>query len=785
MGTTGAMAGRHIRVRGLVQGVGFRPHVWRLAQALDIAGDVANDGDGVIIHAWGAPAALDRFQDRLRGEAPPLARIDAIEVAPHGGPPPGGFIIAASVAGTARTGIVPDAATCPACRAELFDPADRRRGYAFGNCTHCGPRLSIVSAIPYDRANTAMAAFPMCPACAAEYADPADRRFHAQPTACPACGPRLWLEPAPVAGTDPLDAAAALLRAGGIVAVKGIGGFHLVCDATSSTTVMELRRRKARDAKPFAVMARSVDEIGRYCRLDDATCALLQSPAAPIVLLARRPDGAPLPDGLAPGQDHLGVMLPYTPLHHLLMARMDGPLVMTSGNRSDEPQVISNEDARGRLAGLADAWLMHDRAILNRLDDSVVAATRGAPVILRRARGYAPAPLPLPPGFDGLPPTLAMGGELKATFCLLRDGQAILSQHIGDLENAAALDDYGAMLRLYRELFDFTPAVVAVDAHPDYLSTTLGAALARECGARLVRVGHHHAHMAACLADAGIGVGDGGEGAFGLILDGLGLGGDGTLWGGEILRGGYHGVTRAAHIAPAALAGGAAAMREPWRNLVAQLRLAFGDAWRTRAAPVRHHLPPDAQVAVLERMLETGTNTPPCSSAGRLFDAVAAALGIHPARIGHEAQAAMALEALARPHMAAARSYPVALGGGDPVVIGWLPMWEALLADLRVGEAPGLVAARFHLGFAEAMASAAARLGAGIGTIVALSGGVLQNRIILHELQARLRAVGCRPVTHARVPANDGGLALGQAVLAALGTSIPTPAACTSRPKAR
>ncbi|MEE3624072.1 carbamoyltransferase HypF [Nitrospirillum sp. BR 11752] len=525
------MAARRIRVRGLVQGVGFRPHVWRLARALDIAGSVANDGEGVVIHVWGDAATLDGFQNRLRDEAPPLARIDSVEAWPHDGPAPRGFTIAASATGTVRTGIVPDAATCPACRAELFDPANRRQGYAFGNCTHCGPRLSIVRAIPYDRVNTAMAAFRMCPDCAAEYANPADRRFHAQPTACPACGPRLWLEPTPDAGTDPLDAAAALLRAGGIVAVKGIGGFHLACDAANTAAVTELRRRKARDAKPFALMARTVDEVGRYCQLDDMASTLLLSPAAPIVLLPRRPDGPPLPDGLAPDQDHLGFMLPYTPLHHLLLARLDGPLVMTSGNRSDEPQEITNEGARDRLAGLADAWLMHDRAILNRLDDSLVATTSEAPAILRRARGYAPAPLALPPGFDGLPPTLAMGGELKATFCLLRDGQAILSQHIGDLENAAALDDYRALLRLYRDLYDFTPAVIAVDAHPDYLSTTLGAALAQECGARLVPVGHHHAHMAACLVDGGIGLAEGGEGAFGVILDGLGLGTDGTLWG--------------------------------------------------------------------------------------------------------------------------------------------------------------------------------------------------------------------------------------------------------------
>lgn len=748
-------------MRGLVQGVGFRPHVWRLARELRLTGRVANDGEGVIVEVWGEEAALDAFVRLVADEAPPLARVDVVEESPGDGPAPGDFTIVASARGAVDTGIVPDAATCPACRAELFDPADRRHGYAFGNCTHCGPRLSIVRAIPYDRANTAMAAFPMCPDCAAEYADPADRRFHAQPTACPVCGPKLWLEP-PEPG-EPLAATARLLRSGKIVAIKGIGGFHLACDAANADAVAELRRRKIRDSKPFALMGRSLAEIERYCVVDEGSRALLTSPAGPIVLLAKRADGVPLPPGLAPDQDHLGFMLPHTPLHHLLLAELDGPLVMTSGNRSDEPQVTGNDAARERLSGIADAWLLHDRDIVNRVDDSVVAVAATGPVMIRRARGYAPAPINLHPDFRDSPPVLAMGGELKATFCLLRKGQAILSQHIGDLEDAAALGDYRAMLDLFRRLFDFTPQVVAVDAHPDYLSTKLGEDLAAACGARLHRIPHHHAHMAACLADAGLGLAA--DDALGLILDGLGLGADGTLWGGEVLRGGFGPARRVGHIVPVPLPGGAAAMREPWRNLLAHLRLAFGAGWRDRAGALLRALPAEPALGLVERMIDSGLNSPSCSSAGRLFDAVAAALGLHPARIHHEGQAAMALEALARPFIANQSPYPAAVTDG---VVHWAPLWEALLRDLDDGTPPGVIAARFHLGFIEAMTElTVGAAGGGPAPIVALSGGVLHNRIVLDGLVSRLTAHGLRPLPHRQVPAGDGGLALGQAVLAA------------------
>lgn len=745
-GATLALEGRRIRVRGLVQGVGFRPFVWRLARDLGLAGDVRNDGEGVLIAAWGGGAALDALEARLRAEAPPLARVASVEVAVLNGSAPQGFCIADSGGGEAHTAIPPDAATCPACLAEVQDLAERRHGYAFANCTHCGPRLSIAHAIPWDRPNTAMATFPLCPACRAEYDDPADRRFHAQPIACPVCGPRLWLEGAE-GGGDPIAATAALLREGAIVAIKGLGGFHLACDALNADAVAELRRRKARDAKPFALMAACPEAL---CEVSEAARVLLESAAAPIVLLPRR---APVPAALAPDQDHLGVMLPATPLHHLLLEAFGGPLVMTSGNRSDEPQVIDNEEARERLGAIADAFLMHDRPILNRLDDSVLALDEAqAPMPLRRARGFAPAPITLP--FADLPATLAMGGELKATFALIGGGEAIVSQHIGDLEQASALDDYRAMIELYRRLFTFTPKIVAVDAHAGYLSTQLGEALARESGARLIRVAHHHAHMAACLADNGVGEGE----HLGLLLDGLGLGEEGALWGGEILAGGYRAARRVGGLAAVPLIGGVAAMREPWRNLLAHLRHAFGRDWRAQAQPVLAHLPDPARLKLAEAMLESGTHCPPCSSAGRLFDAVAAALGLHPARISHEGQAAMALETLARPFADQEAPYPLGYGA---------PLWRTLLADLAAGVEPGRIAARFHLGLAEALAQQAARHGTR-GQVVALSGGVMQNRVLLAALRARLRARGLVPLAHRQVPANDGGLALGQGIVAAL-----------------
>jgi len=749
---------RQIRLRGLVQGVGFRPFVWRLARELGLTGQVANDAQGVLIAAWGPPAALDALQTRLRAEAPPLSRITALESTPLAAAPPPSFTIAASGQGAAPlTQISPDAATCPACLAEVQTPAERRHAYPFANCTHCGPRLTIARAIPWDRTQTSMADFPLCPACAAEYANPADRRFHAQPIACPTCGPHLWLEGAGE-GTnhpDPIPTAAALLRAGHILAIKGLGGFHLACDALNQAALHTLRQRKARDAKPFALMA-TLAQAEALCTISPAARALLTSPAAPIVLLPIRP-GSAIPPGLAPDQDHLGIMLPATPLHHHLLAAVAGPLVMTSGNLSDEPPATTNTQARTHLAPIADALLLHNRPIENRLDDSLLALDEAdTPIPLRRARGYAPAPIALP--FENLPETLAMGGELKATFALIRGGEAILSPHIGDLEHAAALDDYRAILALYRRLFAFTPKIIAIDAHPGYLSSQLGEALATETGARLIRVPHHHAHMAACLADNAI---PPGEIHLALLLDGLGLGPDGALWGGELLRGDYTTATRLAHLPAVPLIGGAAAMKEPWRNLLAHLRHALGPDWRAQSAPLLAHLPDPARLSLAESMIDTATLCPPCSSAGRLFDAVAAALGLAPPRLSHEGQAAMALETLARPFALREAPWPI------PPANSLAALWRALLSDLAKGIAPGRIAARFHLTLAQWLADTAAAQ-ATPGQRVALSGGVMQNRILLSALRAALRAHGLIPLAHTQVPANDGGLSLGQGVIAAL-----------------
>ncbi|GAB4356400.1 MAG: carbamoyltransferase HypF [Oricola sp.] len=770
MATADDISGFRIRVRGLVQGVGFRPHVWRLAREAGLAGHVLNDGAGVAIEAWGNRPAVDEFLRRLEADAPPLARIDAVEQEPLAGRPAHpDFRITESEGGAVSTGIVPDAATCPQCLAEIMDPADRRHGYAFTNCTHCGPRLSIVRGIPYDRSKTSMAAFAMCPDCAGEYGDPADRRFHAQPNACPVCGPKLWLEDAAgrVPCEDPVAEVAARLRAGAIAAIKGIGGFHLACDATNGPAVDALRARKRRAAKPFALMAKDVSQIRRFCRVSEKEEELLEAVSAPIVLLDNA--GEQLAPGVAPGQARTGFMLPYTPLHHLLMAAVDVPLVMTSGNMSEEPQAIDNDDARRRLSGIADVWLMHDRDIVNRLDDSVMRVDAPGPQVLRRARGLAPEPIRLAQGMAGTLPVLAMGGELKSTVCLAKDGRAVVSQHIGDLEEAATHADYRKAVALYRDIFRFDPAVIAVDLHPDYLSTQWGETLAAETGARLVRVQHHHAHLASCLAEHGVEPGD--DHAVGIVLDGLGLGPDGTIWGGEILSGGYRGFERAGHFAPVALPGGARAIREPWRNAVAHLAAAFGESWRERISgtPAATMLA-DKPVATLEKMIGQGVNAPLSSSAGRLFDAVAAMLGICPGVQQYEGQAAMETEALAATHLDGAGGYPVAFSKtSGKTVLSWAPLWEALSDDLRDGEPAGAIAARFHLGLAGALVETAIAAAEQSGTRrIALSGGVMQNRILAETLHGHLAREGFDVLLQSRVPANDGGLSLGQAAVAAL-----------------
>lgn len=771
------MQGTEIRIRGTVQGVGFRPFVWRLARELGLRGEVLNDGAGVLVRAWGSAAALDALAARIRAEAPPLARVAALERRALPLPPPaGGFGIAASAAGSVQTAVAPDAATCRACAAETADPRARRYRYPFTNCTDCGPRLSIVRAIPWDRANTSMAAFAMCPACRAEYRDAADRRFHAEPIGCPACGPRAWLsdaagrvlEPASLGAADALAAASGLLAQGHIVAIKGIGGFHLACNAHDEAAVAALRRRKQRPAKPFALMARDFAVIGRYARLGAAEAACLASPAAPIVLLEALP-GHGLAPSIAPGQGMLGCMLPGTPLHQLLLAERDTPLVMTSGNNSGEPPCIGNDEARDRLAGIADFWLLHDREILNRQDDSVLRVADGAPRLLRRARGYAPAPLALHRDFAAAPELLALGGELKSTLCLLRAGQAVPSQHLGDLGDAASSEDFERTVALYLDLFRLRPRLLVADAHPDYRSRRFGEAWSTRAGIALLTAQHHHAHLASALAENGRG--PFASPVLGVVLDGLGYGADGTLWGGEFLLADYRDCRRLAHLAATAMPGGTRAILEPWRNAWAQLERAMGtEAFLARWGDLEfaRWLAP-RPLATLQAMLRQGLNCPPSSSCGRLFDAVAAVLGICRERVGYEGQAAIELEALAATVPGDRGGYTFAtVAGPGTGVLDPAPLWEPLLTDLRRGVAPAVVAARFHHGLAAGVAGLAAGLAAAHGLdTVALSGGVFQNRLLLEGIAGRLRAAGLAVLTQRDVPANDGGLALGQAAIGA------------------
>lgn len=770
------LQGETIRVRGQVQGVGFRPTVWRLARACSLRGDVCNDAEGVLIRAWGTTSTIEEFVRRLRAEPPPLARIDTIERSALAAQnTPAKFTIRESADGTAQTGVAPDAATCPDCLREIRNPQDRRYRYAFTNCTHCGPRLSIVRRIPYDRRNTSMAPFVQCPACQAEYDDPVDRRFHAQPNACPACGPHLQLVGADgnsvhVEGAqDTIDAARRLIEQGSIVTVKGLGGFHLACDAGNAAVVAKLRRRKRRYSKAFALMARDVVMIRRYAHVSADEQALLEDRAAPIVVLDAIPGS--LPEALAPGQHTLGFMLPYTPLHHLLMQDMAHPMVLTSGNLSDEPQCIDNADALARLAGIADFWLHHDRDIVNRLDDSVARVAVGRPQILRRARGHAPAALPLPAGFEQAPPVLAMGAELKNTFCLLGRGEAILSQHMGDLEEAHTLADYRRHLDLYRQLFDHAPQRIAVDLHPDYLSTQIGQGLASEASLDIVKVQHHHAHIAACMAEHGLPLDT--PPVLGIALDGLGLGADGTLWGGEFLRADYRGFQRLASFSPVPMPGGTQAMREPWRNTYSQLWAFLG--WETVQADYAEldivRFLAAKPLATLNTMLQRGLNSPRSSSCGRLFDAVAAAIGVCREAITHEGQAAIELESLATPVFAeeAQRAYPTAPLIGDDTCprLAWTPLWQSLLDDLRNGTEPARIAARFHHGLINTIVATAIELARAhvIDTIV-LGGGVFQNRLVLEGVSAACAAAGFKLLHPQLVPANDGGVALGQAVVA-------------------
>ncbi len=766
------------RVRGTVQGVGFRPFVYRLAHEEALGGYVLNDQHGVLLEVEGSGARIGRFMARLVDQLPPLASIDEItaETLPTAGE--NDFRIAVSSAGGTPDALVTaDSATCADCLAELFDPADRRHRYPFTNCTNCGPRFTIVRGVPYDRPLTTMAAFAMCDACRREYDDPADRRFHAQPNACPACGPHLSLLAADdrrdLAGEeDPVRAAARLLADGAILAVKGLGGYHLACDATNAEAVSSLRGRKHREEKPLALMIRSVEAARGLCALGLDEERLLSESACPIVLAPRRAevrvDGHTPADAVAPGAPELGCMLPYTPLHHLLLSDVcdvtgrEPVFVMTSGNVSDEPIAYRDPDALERLATIADAFLVHDRPIQTRTDDSVVRVTRDAggmphPAMLRRSRGYVPARLALPIACPR--PVLACGAEQKNTFCVAKGSRAWVSHHIGDLEHAATLRAFQEGIGHFEQLFAVTPELVAYDLHPGYLSTSY--ALERD-GVAQVGIQHHHAHLAACLAENGLV-----EPAVGVIFDGTGYGTDGTVWGGELLVGDLRGFERVGSLRAVPMPGGTAAIRQPWR----MARSWVAEALDEHVPPVPARLRGAVSGARWDAMSQVAGHaqlSPMTTSMGRLFDAVGALCGVR-AEISYEGQAAVELEALAARTAGDAR-YALEVGARleDGLRLDPRSMLRAVLADLDAGVAVEVVAAGFHAAVAEGSAAAAARAASerGLGTIV-LSGGVFQNRLLLESMTDRLTRAGLRVLVPQRLPVNDGGISYGQAAIAA------------------
>ena len=737
-----------VRVEGTVQGVGFRPYVHRLATELGLSGHVLNDEHGVLVEVQGPETVVDAFVARLPAEAPALAEVERVvaEDVPVEAGPDGGFAILGSAAtGEPAAMVSADTATCPACLAELLDPADRRYRYPFINCTDCGPRFTIVRGVPYDRPNTTMAGFAMCAACQAEYDDPSDRRFHAQANACPTCGPAARLEGGEASdGGDTIAAAAALLRGGAIVAVKGIGGYHLACLAGDEDAVATLRARKHREERPFAVMAPDLPAAEALVELDDGARALLCSPRRPIVLAPRRTD-APVAAAVAPRSPDLGVMLPYAPLHHLLLADAGAALVLTSGNLSDEPIAFRDEDALERLAGIADAFLTHDRPIETRTDDSVVRAVAGRTLLVRRSRGYVPGALALPVAAQR--PLLAVGAHLKNTFCVAKGNRAWISHHIGDLENWETLRSFREGVAHFEALFAVSPELVAHDLHPGYLSTA--EALARE-GVETLAVQHHHAHLAACLAEHG----ETGP-AVGAILDGTGYGTDGTVWGGELLVGDLAGFERVGHLRPVRLPGGHQAVREPWRMACAWLG-------GSEERPDLFAAEVDAGAWRAVAQLAGSELAPVTTSAGRLFDAVAALAGVR-TRITYEGQAAVELEAAADP--AAAGAYEIAFDG---VVLDPSEAIRAIASDAAAGAGAGAISTRFHRGLADALARACERIASERGTeLVVLSGGVFQNRLLTEGTAARLEAAGLRLLLNERVPANDGGISFGQAAVAA------------------
>jgi hydrogenase maturation protein HypF len=774
-----ALRRRGVKVRGVVQGVGYRPFVYRLALEEGLAGFIGNDTDGVTIEIEGPEERLEAFLDRLQTEAPPLSRIDSVTVRELAVVGDSGFrIVASEVLGRVSTGIPADAATCPDCLRELLDPRDRRYRYPFLNCTNCGPRFTITRRIPYDRPQTSMAKFTMCPECQREYDDPLNRRFHAQPNACWVCGPRVWLAQTDgsdsASGDEAVEQTIQLLTAGKIVAIKGIGGFHLSVDANNQAAVMRLRERKRRYGKPLAVMVRDLEAARLVCVLTAEEEALLLTPARPIVLARRREDCG-IADAVAPGIPWLGVYLPYAPLQHLLFADARvRALVMTSANLTEEPIAIDNEEARARLGGIADAFLMHDREILQRCDDSVAAVVDGAPQLIRRARGFVPMGVALP--FD-TPPLLAVGGHLKNVFALARGRFAYQSQHLGDLENLTGLEFFKESLDHLMRTFEIEPRTVVHDLHPGYLSTQWAKEWAQERSLPLIAVQHHHAHVAGCMAEHGLA----GK-VIGLALDGTGYGSDGKIWGGEVLIASLAGFERFAHLEYVPMPGGEAAIKEPWRMALGHLSAAGFDVGSAETLAFAGATENEARV--LARMMERGVNAPLTSSLGRLFDAVAAVV-LRRRVVDYEAQAAIELEGIALDEPCElvepddVPGYAMELIGGDwdvrePVRMSVAPLWRELVNDLRNDVSKEQIAERFHVGVAEGFVRAVvlARAATGIAQ-VALSGGCMHNRRLARLLRSGLETEGFEVYQHRNVSPGDGGLSYGQIAVAAATLSQP------------
>jgi len=766
----------HINVRGVVQGVGFRPFVYGLATKYNLKGWVCNTSEDVKIEIEGETEAIEQFKLELKTKAPPLAHIEDIAISYHSSIGYKNFEIRSSIAEEGKYQLIsPDIATCQACLSELLDPNNRRYHYPFTNCTNCGPRFTIIEDMPYDRPKTTMRYFQMCHQCQEEYDNPLDRRFHAQPNACPKCGPKVELVDAqgkPVASPDPIATASQLLRRGNIIAIKGLGGFLLACDATNKAVVKTLRERKRRPFKPFAIMVTNIAEVKRHCYVSPEEEKLLTSSQSPIVLLKWK-DGSPVSREIAPNLAYLGIMLPYTPLHHILLRDTQLPLVMTSGNLSEEPIAKDNDEALRRLKGIADYFLIHNRDIYSRYDDSVAMVERGTNQLVRRARNCAPYPITLP---FKTKQVLGCGAEMKNTFCLTRDNYAFLSQHIGDMENVETLEHFGNTISLYKSLFRIEPEIVAHDLHPDYLSTKYAQELS-ESGMKVIPVQHHHAHIASCMADNGLQ-----SAVIGVAFDGTGMGADRHIWGGEFLVADYKSFNRVGHLEYLPLPGGDAAIKKPYRTAIGYILSLLGEDALRRLAFVEQVS--EAEAEVVKRQIERGLNSPLTSSMGRLFDAVSALIGIRD-KIDYEGQAAVELEMVAYPCHCEERDSSLTPGTSSAIsadnesypynitedkgmrTIKLRELLQAIVEDLKQGSSKARISIRFHNTIAQ-MTSQVCRLIASETGIyqVALSGGVFQNRLLLNKTASLLEKSGFQVFIHRQVPCNDGGISLGQAVIA-------------------